>query len=170
MEDLRSAPLPPVGPDDHARGAPDDTLVIVYADFTCPHCAVAAARLHGLAVRHVFRHFALTSKHPRSVALAQATEAAGRQGAFWQMHDSLFDDQGRVDDPHLWDRVQALGLDVARFDADRRSDEVAARVAGDVRGGLRGGIATTPTLVVDGEIHPGPPRADLLARFSARHV
>ena len=45
------------------------------------------------------------------------------------MHDALFADQGRLEDPHLWARAERLGLDVARFDADRRSDAVAARVA-----------------------------------------
>jgi len=167
MGDLRSAPLPPLGHDDHVRGAAQDTLVIVYADFSCPHCAVASARLRGLPVRHAFRHFALTSKHPRSVALAHAVEAAGRQGAFWDMHDSLFADQGRLDDPHLWQRIAGFGLDVDRFDTDRRSDEIAARVAADVRAGLRAGVATTPTLFVDGIAHPGPPARDLLARLGA---
>jgi protein-disulfide isomerase len=166
MGDLRSAPLPPVTADDHARGDAGDPLVVVYADFTCPHCAVAAARLAGLPVRHVFRHFALSAKHPRSVALAHAAEAAGRQGAFWEMHDSLFADQGRLDDPHLWDRARSLDLDVDRIEADRRGEEVAARVAADVRGGLRAGVATTPTLFVEGEMHPGPPSRELLGRLA----
>ena len=139
----------------------------MYADFTCPHCAVAAMRLAGLPVRHVFRHFALASKHPRSVALAQAAEAAARQGAFWEMHDSLFADQGRLDDPHLWDRARAWGLDVDRFEADRRGDDAAAKVAADVRGGLRTGVTTTPTLFVEGEMHAGPPSAELLESVEA---
>jgi protein-disulfide isomerase len=165
MGDLRSAPLPPVTAADHARGDDDGPVVVVYADFTCPHCAVAAARLAGLPIRHVFRHFALTTKHPRSVTLAQAAEAAARQGAFWEMHDSLFADRGRQDDPHLWERIRALGLDVDRFETDRRSEEVATRVAEQVRGGLRAGVATTPTLFVEGEMHPGPPSRELLERL-----
>ena len=52
----------------------------------------------------------------------------GLQGRFWEMHDALFADQGRLEDPHLWARAERLGLDVARFDADRRSDAVMARV------------------------------------------
>jgi protein-disulfide isomerase len=164
--DLRSAPLPSLSADDHARGDEDAQLVIVYADFTCPHCAVTAARLAEMPIRHVFRHFALTTKHPRSVALAHAAEAAGRQGAFWEMHDSLFAERGRQDDPHLWERIRDWGLDVERFDADRRSDEVGERVAEQVRGGLRAGVATTPTLFVDGEIHAGPPSVELLERLA----
>jgi 2-hydroxychromene-2-carboxylate isomerase len=62
------------------------------------------------------------------------------------MVDSLFADRGHVDDPHLWERAKALGLDLERFEADRRSDEVAARVSRDFESGIRAGVAATPTL------------------------
>jgi 2-hydroxychromene-2-carboxylate isomerase len=78
------------------------------------------------------------------------------------MHDSLFSDQGRLEDPHLWERAERLGLDVARFDADRRSEAVEARIAGDWRAGVRGGVATTPTLFVDGVRHSGRPDPSVL--------
>ena len=61
------------------------------------------------------------------------------------MHDALFADQGRLEDPHLWARAERLGLDVERFDADRRSDAVLARVKASFRGGVRAGVVTTPT-------------------------
>jgi protein-disulfide isomerase len=166
MGDLRSAPLPPLDADDHVRGGEDATLCVVYADFTCPHCAVAAERLSRLPIRHVFRHFALSSKHPRAVPLAHAVEAAACQGAFWEMHDSLFADRGRQDDPHLWDRIRALGLDVDRFEKDRRSEEVAERVAEQVRGGMRAGVVVTPTLFVEGEMVAGPVTAELVKRLA----
>ena len=63
------------------------------------------------------------------------------------MHDALFADQGRLEDPHLWARAERLGLDVERFDADRRSDAVLARVKASFRGGVRAGVVTTPTRV-----------------------
>jgi protein-disulfide isomerase len=131
--------------------------VIVYADFACPHCAVAQARLLEVRdeIRLVFRHFALKAKRPRAPALAAAAEAAALQGAFWPMHDALYADQGRQDDPHLWERAERLGLDVERFEADRRSDAVAERVRRDVRDGMRAGIVETPTLVVGGALHGG---------------
>ena len=124
--DLGSAPVPPLRADDHVRGAAGDPLVIVYGDFTCPHCAVAQERLRDAPLRVVFRHFALRAKHPRAVALAYAAEAAARQGAFWPFHDSLYADQGRIDDPHLWERCARLGLDLDRFEADRRGDPAVA--------------------------------------------
>jgi protein-disulfide isomerase len=157
VEDLSSAPAGDLRPDDHVRGPGEAPLVIVYGDFACPHCAVAHARLSRQTVRVAFRHFALRARHPRALALAHAAEAAGLQGAFWAFHDALYADQGRLDDPHLWARAEALGLDLERFEADRRSESVEARVGRDVREGLRAGIVTTPTLVVDGVLAPGPP-------------
>ena len=62
------------------------------------------------------------------------------------MVDSLYADRSRVDDPHLWQRVDALGLDLDRFEADRRSPEVAARVRRDFESGIRGGVTGTPAL------------------------
>jgi protein-disulfide isomerase len=145
MEDLRSAPVPDVRSDDHVRG--EGRLVVLYADLTCPHCAVAYERLTGENARVVFRHLALRARHPRALALAHAAEAAAAQGGFWAFADATYGDQGRLEDPHLWERCEQLGLDVARFDADRRSDAVATRVQRDVRDALRAGATGTPWLV-----------------------
>jgi protein-disulfide isomerase len=151
VSDLGSAPVPPLAPDDHVRGPAGAPLVIEYADFECHFCRLAHARLEGLAVRRVFRHFPVRSKHPRAWAAACAAEAASRQERFWEMHDSLYADQGRLEDPHLWARAEELGLDLSGFDADRRSDEVLARVRRDFESGIRAGVATTPTFFRDGE-------------------
>jgi protein-disulfide isomerase len=139
---LRSAPIPPPATDDHVRG--DGPIVIVYGDYECPYCAAELAKLHDLTM--VFRHFPVVSKHPRSRRLAAAAEAAALQGRFWEMHDSLFADQGHLDDPHLWERAHELGLDLERFEADRRSDEVAARVDRDFRSGIAAGVMKTPAI------------------------
>jgi protein-disulfide isomerase len=79
------------------------------------------------------------------------------------MHDSLLEDQGHLDDPHLWERAERFGLDVERFEADRRSAEVAERVERDFRSGIRAGVATTPTQFVNGRSFPGVPGASLRA-------
>jgi protein-disulfide isomerase len=146
------------------RGPDGARLVIVYGDYECPYCAALDVRLRETPLRVAFRHFPVTSAHPRALAAACAAEAAGRQGAFWAMHDALFDDQGRLEDPHLWARAEALGLDVARFDADRRAPEVAAGVREQFRSGVRAGVGTTPTLFVDDERH-GRPDDALWARL-----
>jgi protein-disulfide isomerase len=152
VTDLRSAPVPPLRDDDHVRGPQHAALTVFYADFTCPRCAVEAIRLAGSDARVAFRHFALKARHPRAVALALAVEAAARQGAFWPFHDALYADQGHVDDPHLWQRVEALGLDLERFEADRRDPAIADRVRRDVQDALRAGATTTPAIFVEGEL------------------
>src|SRR5262249_44672168 len=136
MGDLTSAPVPPVGPEDHIRG--EGEAVIVYADLGCPHCAAAWADLTATEGAIVFRHFPVASKHPRSPALHAAAEAAGMQGRFFEMVDSLYEDRGHVDDPHLWERVEHLGLDLESFERDRRAATTAARMRRDFESGIRG--------------------------------
>jgi protein-disulfide isomerase len=146
MSDLRT--------DDHVRGAADAPLVVVYADFTCPFCAVAHQRLLERPVRRVFRHLALRSRHPRAVPVAHAAEAAALQGAFWAFHDALYADQGRLEDPHLWALAERLGMDVDRFDHDRRSEAVCARVRGDTQEAVMAGAMGTPTFFRNGRADP----------------
>jgi protein-disulfide isomerase len=134
-------------------------VVIEYADLECPYCASAHLILKQLPVQRVFRHFPVVSKHPRARVLAAAAEAAGLQDRFWEMHDSLLEDQGHLDDPHLWRRAQELGLDLDRFEADRRSEALAERVERDFRSGIRAGVTTTPTQFLKGIAHPGVPGA-----------
>jgi len=141
---LTSAAVPAVGPADHARGR--GPLLVVYADLGCPHCASAWVEISARQARVVFRHFPVASKHPRSPALHAAAEAAGLQGALFAMVDALYGDRGHVDDPHLWRRAEDLGLDLERFQADRRSTAVAARVRRDFESGIRAGVTATPAL------------------------
>ena len=96
----------------------------------------------------VFRHFPVRSSHPRASPASCAAEAAAVQGRFWEMHDALFADQARLEDPHLWARAETLGLNLDRFEADRRSDPVRDRVKRDFRSGVRAGVVTTPALFV----------------------
>jgi protein-disulfide isomerase len=165
--DLRSAPIPSLGPDDHVRGGADAPLLIEYADFECPYCAALSARFAGRRLRRAFRHFPVRSSHPRAWAAACAAEAAARQGRFWEMHDALFADQGRLEDPHLWERARALGLDLDRFEVDRRSENVLSRVERDFRSGVRAGVVTTPTVFAGGQMHAGHIDVDALQRLSA---
>jgi protein-disulfide isomerase len=144
MSTLTSAAVPPAGPEDHRRGAGPE--LIVYADLGCPHCASVWAELCEREATIVFRHFPVASKHPRSPALHAAAEAAGGQGRFFELVDSLYEDRGHVDDPHLWQRAERLGLDLDRFEADRRSESVAARVRRDFESGIRAGVTGTPAV------------------------
>jgi protein-disulfide isomerase len=148
MSELTSAAVPPIGPDDHVAG--EGPEAIVYADLGCPYCAASWSGLRELPLRLCFRHFPMTSKHPRASALHAAAEAAGRQGKFWEMCDSLYADRGHVDDPHLWDRAQRFGLDLDRFRSDSRSEVVRERIGRDFTSGIRAGVAGTPAAFVEG--------------------
>ncbi len=165
MKDLRTAPPPALDADDHVRGDATRPLVLFYADFTCPRCALAHERLTGAGARVAFRHMALRAKHERAVAVACAAEAAAAQGAFWAFTDALYADQGRLDDPHLWDRARTLGLDVERFDSDRRDPRAAARVQRQTREALAAGATTTPTLFAGDRPLSGVPDREWLARL-----
>src|SRR5919198_5113643 len=112
----------PVGPRDHIAGANDAALVLVeYGDFQCPHCRRAfpivreVQRTLGSQLRFVFRHFPLTKVHPEAEHAAEAAEAAAAQGAFWQMHDRLFERQFALDDDSLVSYAAELGLDADRL-------------------------------------------------------
>jgi protein-disulfide isomerase len=148
MAELTSAPVPPIGDDDHTSG--DGEQLILYVDLACPACAAAWPRIRAVPVRLCLRHFPMASKHPRAPALHAAAEAAAAQGAFWEMVDSLYADRGRVDDPHLWKRAERFRLDVERFNADRHSEAVEGRVRRDFEGGVRAGVSGTPTAFIGG--------------------
>lgn len=171
MTELGSAPVPEPTPDEHHRGPLDAPPVIEYGDFECPYCAALAARLAGRRVHLVFRHFPVRTSHPRAWPSAAAAEAAALQGRFWEMYDLLFADQGRLEDPHLWRRARTLGLDLDRFESDRRGEDVRARVMRDFNSGVRAGVVTTPTLFAGGRMYAGridPAVLDEIARVEAR--
>ena len=159
-----SAPPPEPGPGDHTRG--EGPVVVEYADLECPYCAKAHLILKELPVTRVFRHFPVVSKHPRARVLAAAAEAAGLQGRFWEMHDSLLEDQGHLDDPHLWERAERFGLDLELFEADRRSEAVNDSIEEQFRSGIRAGVVTTPTQFVNGAPFPGVPGEALRSALS----
>jgi protein-disulfide isomerase len=170
MSGLQSAPIPELREHDHVRGADGAPLLIEYADLECPYCAVLHLRLVDLVgrgrVRLAFRHFPVRSAHPRAWAAACALEAAGLQGRFWAMHDAVLENQARLEDPHLWALAESLGLDLARFEADRRGEPVSDRVQGDFRDGVRGGVVTTPTVICQGALAHGEGLRSLLDRLS----
>jgi protein-disulfide isomerase len=147
---------------DHVRGSPAGHLIIEYGDYECPysrqafHAIEVVEQQLGGNLRFAFRHFPLTSIHPHALAAAAAAEAAARQGRFWDTHELLFHRQKALEDGDLRRYAAQLGLDVAAFDRDRASSEVADRIRRDVDGGLASGqVMGTPTLFIDGVVHRG---------------
>jgi protein-disulfide isomerase len=167
MTRFGSAPLPPAGEGDHRRGPEAAPLVIEYADFECPYCAALSVKLAARRLERIFRHFPVRTSHPRAWPAACAAEAAGLQGRFWEMHDALFADPARLEDPHLWERALRLGLDLDRFEHDRRSDAVLARVQRDFESGVRAGVVTTPTLFAAGRQYAGRIAEPVLDKLAA---
>ena len=165
---LTSAPVPPIADDDHVRGAGPEA--IIYLDLACPHCAVAWGEISQLALRLCLRHFPVASRYPRAPVLHQAAEAAGLQSedAFHRMWDGILGDRGHQDDPHLWERAESFGLEVERFERDRRADSVAARVQRDFTSGIQAGIGSTPTAFALGTKIYGPRLFSRLASLGER--
>jgi protein-disulfide isomerase len=151
-----------VDPDrDHVRG-PEKALVTVveYGDFECPYCGQAEPAVRELLrdfgdVRYVWRHLPLNDVHPHAQLAAEAAEAAGAQGAFWEMHDLLFDHQDALTVRDLIGYAASLGLDMARFTADLRAHAGAAHVSEDVDSADLSTVSGTPTFFVNGNRHYG---------------
>ncbi|MCZ2838077.1 Na+/H+ antiporter NhaA [Modestobacter sp. VKM Ac-2985] len=162
---------PPVDPAlDHLRGRVDAPLTLVeYGDVECPFCGRATGVVEELRhrfgddLRYVFRHLPLPDVHPHAELAAEATEAAGAQGAFWTMHDRLFAHQDQLEADQLLDHAAALGLDLGRFAAELGSGAHAARVRADVVGAEASGARGTPTFFVNGVGHDGPTTTESLA-------
>jgi protein-disulfide isomerase len=147
---------------DHVRGSAAGHLILEYGDYECPYSRQAFHAIEhveqqlGGNVRFAFRHFPLTGIHPHALAAAAAAEAAARQDRFWDMHALLFHRQRALEDGELLGYAAQLGLDVAAFDRDRASIEVAGRIRRDVDSGLASGqVVGTPTLFIDGAVHRG---------------
>jgi len=140
------------------RGAP--VTVVEYGDFECPYCGRAEPVVRELLrdfgdVRYVWRHLPLNDVHPHAQLAAEASEAAADQGAFWEMHDLLLEHQDALRPRDLIGYAEQLGLDVARFTDDLRTNAGAARVAEDVDSADLSGVSGTPTFFVNGRRHYG---------------
>jgi len=130
-------------------------VVVEYADFECAHCKMAAPVVDDLArqlagsVTFYYKHFPL-SFHAMAKPAAEAVEAAGLQGKFWEMHDAVFATQSMLDDELLKGHAKAIGLDYPRWEQDRATEAVKARVAASRSEGEAIGIEATPTFLVNG--------------------
>jgi protein-disulfide isomerase len=160
---------------DHVRGGSAGRLIVEYGDYECPYSRQAFREIERVereldqAVRFAFRHFPLTDIHPHAAAAAAAVEAAAFQGQFWSMHELLFHRQKALGDDDLRQYAAELGLDVPRFDRDRRGAAVLERVRRDVESGRASGeVRGTPTLFIDGVVHRGGYGAATLLEALAR--
>ncbi|MBI2012365.1 DsbA family protein [Candidatus Curtissbacteria bacterium] len=148
----------------HTKGDPNAPVKIVeFADFQCPACATAHPIIKKVVEENaeksyfVFRHYPL-SIHKNAKLAAQACEAAGEQGKFWEMHDLLFENQNQ------WSQASGakemfenyagqLNLDLVKFKSD--FDEGIGLIEQDFADGNRVGVDSTPTFFINGVKYPG---------------
>ena len=157
---------------DWKRGAASGKVTIVeYSDFQCPACGYWSTEVEKLVdefgsdLTFVYRHLPLKSIHKNAELAALASEAAGLQGKFWEMHDKLFENQnvwskltGNDFKAQLANYAKDLGLDTAKFAEDLESDEVADKVNEDLASANRLGLNSTPSFFFDGKlIRPDSP-------------
>jgi protein-disulfide isomerase len=155
---------------DHIRGPADAPVTLLeYGDFECPYCGLAEESVRELLaeigdLRYVWRHLPLDDVHPRARLAAEAAEAAGAQGAFWEMHRVLLTHQDALTPKDLRRYADDLGLDGERVVTELRDHKWADRVAADVDSADESDVAGTPTFFVNGVRHTGAYDLDSLLR------
>jgi protein-disulfide isomerase len=175
----RGTLTPPIEARDHVTGPANAPVTLVeYGDFECPSCRKAwpmvkeLQRRLGDKLRFVFRNFPLTKLHPNAQHAAEAAEAAAAQGAFWQMHDRLFERQFALEDDNLFEYATELGLDADRIRAALGGGTYRPRIKEDVLSGLKSGVNGTPTFFINGErydgVHGTEPLFDALQAAAAQ--
>ncbi|MCZ7374871.1 Na+/H+ antiporter NhaA [Micromonospora sp. WMMC250] len=146
---------------DHMRGALDAPVTVVeYGDFECPYCGQAEPVVREMLadfanVRYVWRHLPLTDVHPHAQLAAEAAEAAGEQGSFWEMHDLLLTHQDALNPTDLLGYAERLGLDLDMFREHMGKRLGVDRVAEDVESADLSGVTGTPTFFINGRRHHG---------------
>lgn len=157
---------------DHVRGAQGAKVTLVeFGDFQCPACGAYEPIVRELqknnpdTLQIVFRHFPLTQIHPNALLSAKASEAAGAQGKFWEMHDMLYDKQsewsGALNARDIFmNYATTLGLDLALFTQVLDNKEVEDKILAEYKEGIKLGVQGTPTFFVNGEKITNPQSID----------
>jgi Na+/H+ antiporter NhaA len=147
---------------DHLRGRPDAPVTLLeYGDYECPYCGQAETVVRELLdsfgdeLGYVWRHLPLSDVHPRAQMAAEAAEAAGAQGRFWDMHNTLLSHQDELLPMQIRRHAEQLGLDLERFAQDVHRRVHAPRVARDVASADESGVSGTPTFFINGRRHQG---------------
>jgi protein-disulfide isomerase len=163
---------PPVSAQDHIQGNPKAKVELVeFGDYQCPHCGHAYPIIKqvqealGDQLKFVFRNFPLAEIHPQARIAAVATEAANRQGKYWEMHDIIFENQQQLRLPHLLGYARTLGLNMEQFETDIGDDGLGDIIEEDFESGVRSGVNGTPTFFIDGHKYGGSWEADQLISF-----
>ena len=141
---------------DHLRGADAAAVTLVeYGDYQSPACMAASSELMKLRrrydgdLRFAFRHFPIGDSHPLALHAAEAAEAAGAQGQFWQMHDLIYGRDQGLEPALLRKLAKSLELDLERFDSELAREVHLRHVMEDFQSGVDSGVNGTPTFFID---------------------
>lgn len=159
---------------DWAKGASveDAKITIVeYADFQCPGCKAAVpevskvAEEYGDSVRVIYKHYPIQG-HAQAFRAAEAAEAAGAQGKFWEMQKLIFENQATLSNSSYVTFAQQLGLDVDRFEKELNEGLYEADVTADKNEADGLGVTGTPTFFINGELfNPRPGQVPVFEDF-----
>jgi Na+/H+ antiporter NhaA len=155
---------------DHIRGPEDASVTLVeYGDLECPYCGRAETVVRELLsdfgdLRYVWRHLPLNDVHPHAQMAAEASEAAGAQGKFWEMHDTMLAHQSDLTLRDILGYAQELGLDIEQFKAAVRKRKGGGRIAEDVESADLSGVSGTPTFFINGHRHQDAYDIDTLSK------
>jgi protein-disulfide isomerase len=138
------------------------TVLIEYSDFQCPYCKVYSVFSKKLAEEFAddivvaFRHFPLDSIHANAELAAYASEAAGKQDKFWQMHDLIFDKQeewSEMKNPTdiFISYAESLELDTEQFETDLSDKTIKDKVKNSAFGAEDLGLRGTPSFILNGK-------------------
>lgn len=151
---------PPIDANDHSTGPESAPVTLLeFGDFECPHCGRAYPVVKdvkaalGERLRVVYRHFPLTNMHEHAQMAAEAAEAAAKQGAFWEMHNHLFEHQDRLSDDDFVSYAADLDLDIDRYQRELGDRTYRDTVRKDFLSGVKSGVNGTPTFYINGTRH-----------------
>lgn len=155
---------------DHISGAPDAPVTLLeYGNFECIHCGGAYPIIKEVQKRladnlcFVFRHFPTVLTHPNSLRAAEASEASGAQGKFWEMHDQLFMHQQALKDHDLSRYARHIGLDGEKFAHDMAQNTFLEQIQIDYDCSLFDEHVTgTPTFYINGVRYTGATNVESL--------
>ncbi len=148
--------------DSNKTGSPSAKITFVeFGDYQCPSCGAAypvvkeIIGIYGDKLRFVFRNFPLPM-HPNALPAAEAAEAAGAQGKYWQMYSLLFENQNQwasLSNPtdKFVEYAKQLGLDTDKFRKDVEGSKFANKIQADINDGAGLGVNSTPTFYINGE-------------------
>lgn len=152
---------------DHVFGKKDSKVVLIeYGDFQCPGCGSAHPLVKSVSEKYegqlafVFRNFPLTNIHPNARAAAAAAETAGKQGKYWEFHNTLFENQDSWSSASTNMRTSTfanyadqVGLDRTKF-TNMLADESALinkKINFDIALGRKLNVTGTPTFFLNGK-------------------